>query len=115
MTQTQNEELKPEPLEVQSQIYLEDAMQELREWDIAAPTAKEIIFENVDPEVFLSPTDREGSAKELWMKPERMDMDATFDDVETALATIERASVDQRLSIEARIDQISDVRKNLKY
>lgn len=112
--QTLDEEMQWASARVQRDKYLEGVYKDNLEWRTADAHAKEIICDNLGPEMLLSNSDREGSAREIWKKLERMHLDANLDDVETAIAAIERLSVDKRLSAKTRAVKMTKIRKDLE-
>jgi hypothetical protein len=113
--QTQGEEVMSATRRVQRKKYARALRNDVKELARADGPAMEIILERIGEEVRnkILPNVLEGSMRGLWAKFERMHMDASLDDVDTATATLERLTTNQLLSVETRAAQMTTIKDDL--
>jgi hypothetical protein len=115
VVQTQDEEVMSAAPKVQRRKYAKGLRNDVRELARADKAAMKIILERLDEAVRkkIPPGTFTGSVKDLWAKLEWMHMDATIEDVDTAIANLEGFSQNQRLSLEDRAAEMTTVRDDL--
>jgi len=113
--QTQDDEMVSATPKVQREAYAQELLNDVQELASADEAAMEMVLGRIHEEVRqkIPPSARKGSVKNLWAELERMHIDTSLDDVDTAIARLERLCKNPNLSVEIRLAEMTTIRDDL--